>query len=283
MESRSVKQLLLEGKGKEQVKEADDVKLNVAEDTDKVKIKGEYHAGERRILENKFLEQDRVYEYEDNQYGLNIDGTTRSIVERAKGKSALYRVHSGLGDGIEKHYETVLVSIGPCHHGKTPLQAMEKHKIHYLRVLLDRVKQRSSSRYVDALKNGGEMQGLNCYQDTHRMDVDSFVEYMDRGGSAEAKIATEKRRVPAKIRTVERCRRRAQTSGIAIEASRVIGVPIAAAPSRRSPITGEAPDATLHLRSCLLRRSGRRSHWKLSSATDRDSSAQPQWRKIRHR
>nr|GMN22941.1 hypothetical protein TIFTF001_050238 [Ficus carica]GMN22977.1 hypothetical protein TIFTF001_050244 [Ficus carica] len=82
----------------------------------------------------------------------------------------------------------------------------------------------------------------------------------DGGGGAEAKIATEERQDAAKIRTVERCRRRAQTSGIAMETSREIGAPIAAAPSRRSLITDEARNATLQLRSCLRKRSGRRSH-----------------------
>ncbi|GMN35065.1 hypothetical protein TIFTF001_005068 [Ficus carica] len=44
------------------------------------------------------------------------------------------------------------------------------------------------------------------------------------------------------IRMVERCRRHAQTSGMAIgasEASRVIGAPIVASPSRRSRIAGD--------------------------------------------
>ncbi|GMN18718.1 hypothetical protein TIFTF001_048524 [Ficus carica] len=68
-----------------------------------------------------------------------------------------------------------------------------------------------------------------------------------------------------------------------MDTSREIGAPIAAAPSRRSLITDEARNATLQLRSCLRKRSGRRSHRRLSSTTDRDSSGHPQWRKIRHR
>ncbi|GMN64750.1 hypothetical protein TIFTF001_033836 [Ficus carica] len=63
MESRSVKQLLPEGKGKERVKEADDVKLDVAEDTDKVEKEGEHDAGARMNTGCRSPEHDRVYEY----------------------------------------------------------------------------------------------------------------------------------------------------------------------------------------------------------------------------
>ncbi|GMN65213.1 hypothetical protein TIFTF001_034278 [Ficus carica] len=184
MESRSVKQLLPEaGKGEEQVKEADDVKLDVVVDiesehlflsslTDKVEMDGEQDAGAKMNTGYRSLEHDRVYEY------------ARSIVERANGKCALYRVHSGLRDVSAKQYEPVLVSIGPYHHGKIPLRDMERHKIHYLRVLLDRVKERSIASYVDALKNGGgEIQAFHCYRDTHQMEpADSFGECMVRDG-----------------------------------------------------------------------------------------------------
>ncbi|GMN64767.1 hypothetical protein TIFTF001_033823 [Ficus carica] len=56
---------------------------------------------------------------------------------------------------------------------------MEKFKIHYLQVLLDRVKETSIARYIEALKNEkGEPQALHCYIDAFRMDVDSFAECM---------------------------------------------------------------------------------------------------------
>ncbi|GMN64760.1 hypothetical protein TIFTF001_033822 [Ficus carica] len=53
---------------------------------------------------------------------------------------------------------------------------MEKFKVHYTEVLLHRVKEKSSDRYEDTLKDErGELRALDCYRDTHTMKTDSLA------------------------------------------------------------------------------------------------------------
>lgn len=60
---------------------------------------------------------------------------------------------------------------------------MEKYKIDYKEALLHRVKENSIDTYKTALEDvRGELQALDCYVDTFRMDVDSFKECMLRDG-----------------------------------------------------------------------------------------------------
>jgi len=53
-------------------------------------------------------------------------------------KCSIFRVPDRLRKHNEKAFEPELVSIGPFHHGKEKLQAMEKIKLWYLHCLLDR-------------------------------------------------------------------------------------------------------------------------------------------------
>jgi len=52
-------------------------------------------------------------------------------------KSSIFRVPDRLRRHNEKAFEPELVSIGPFHHGKEKLQAMEKIKLWYLHCLLN--------------------------------------------------------------------------------------------------------------------------------------------------
>ncbi|GMN64748.1 hypothetical protein TIFTF001_033821 [Ficus carica] len=122
-------------------------------------------------IEEERREQELIFNY------------ARSLVENVKEKCSIYKVHSGLRKGSAKHYEPVLVSIGPYHYGKRPVQDMEKHKIDYKEVLLHRVKENSIDTYKKALEDErGKPRALDCYADTFRMDVDSFKECMLRDG-----------------------------------------------------------------------------------------------------
>ena len=85
---------------------------------------------------------------------INVDVTARSLVERANDNCFIHKVHSGLrGDESAKHYEPVLLSIGPYHHGKPPLKDMEKHKIYYWPAHLDLKELENNATYIEALKN----------------------------------------------------------------------------------------------------------------------------------
>ncbi|ESR59112.1 hypothetical protein CICLE_v10017831mg [Citrus x clementina] len=67
-----------------------------------------------------------------------------------------------------------MVSIGPFHHGKEELKAMEEHKQRYLKCFLQRTKV-SMARFLAFIKER-EAELLSCYAETiHNLQSDDFV------------------------------------------------------------------------------------------------------------
>ncbi|KAL7169276.1 hypothetical protein ACSBR2_034341 [Camellia fascicularis] len=81
--------------------------------------------------------------------------TTINIEERkplSYEAPCIFRVHAGLRHANEKAYTSVLVFIGPYHHGQPKLLTMEKHEERYLESLLQRNNNQSVEPYLDCMK-----------------------------------------------------------------------------------------------------------------------------------
>jgi hypothetical protein len=83
---------------------------------------------------------------QSHEVSLDINEIANSLTERLKIKKAfsaaccIYRVPERLRELNEKAYTPRVVSIGPLHHGKENLKAMEDHKIMYLQPFLEQSK-----------------------------------------------------------------------------------------------------------------------------------------------
>lgn len=85
----------------------------------------------------------------------------------------IYKVPERLRRVSEKAYTPQVVSIGPLHHGKVGLKAMEVHKKRYLQDFISRSKG-SLEEYVVNMKNQ-EAKLRNCYAETIQFGSDEFV------------------------------------------------------------------------------------------------------------
>ncbi|KAH9740791.1 transmembrane protein [Citrus sinensis] len=98
--------------------------------------------------------------HEHEGYGVSIDmekladslsGELESLHPLAR-ECSIYRVPEATRCSHPSHFTPRMVSIGPFHHGKEELKAMEEHKKRYLKCFLQRTKP-SQSRAVFALKD----------------------------------------------------------------------------------------------------------------------------------
>ncbi|KAJ4972673.1 hypothetical protein NE237_005847 [Protea cynaroides] len=93
----------------------------------------------------------------------------------------IYRVHQRIRQFNKDAYTPDMVSIGPYHrpdHPNTNLEAMEKHKLKYLRAVLDRTKKTTSlEKYVEALEKL-EPKARKCYSETIKLDKKQFIEML---------------------------------------------------------------------------------------------------------
>ncbi|CAK9176296.1 unnamed protein product [Ilex paraguariensis] len=89
-------------------------------------------------------------------------------------KRCIYRVPPKLRKINEVAYTPLIVSIGPLHHGKVGLQAMEKQKRRYLQNFL----RRTQKGLLDFVKKANEEEEeiRNCYAETIEFTSDEFVE-----------------------------------------------------------------------------------------------------------
>ncbi|CAL8105027.1 unnamed protein product [Prunus armeniaca] len=85
----------------------------------------------------------------------------------------IYRVPERLRRGNENAYTPRVVSIGPLHHGKEHLKAMEEHKKRYLAYFLHRT-QVSLNNYINKIKDQ-EARLRSYYADFIEFDSDEFV------------------------------------------------------------------------------------------------------------
>ncbi|KAB2619142.1 hypothetical protein D8674_015011 [Pyrus ussuriensis x Pyrus communis] len=87
----------------------------------------------------------------------------------------VYRVPKRLRRVNEKAYTPQVVSIGPLHHGKEHLKAMEEHKKRYLRHFLNRTRERVS--FSDYIQMIGDKEGRlrGSYAEPIEFGSDQFV------------------------------------------------------------------------------------------------------------
>jgi len=89
------------------------------------------------------------------------------------GTWCIYKVPERLRELNEKAYTPRVVSIGPIHHGKEKLKAMEDHKIMYLQEFLARTKV-SDKFFIEFLKVN-ETRLRNCYAETNGFSSERFI------------------------------------------------------------------------------------------------------------
>ncbi|XP_028962906.2 UPF0481 protein At3g47200-like [Malus sylvestris] len=85
----------------------------------------------------------------------------------------IYRVPERLRRVSEKAYTPQVVSIGPLHHGKEGLQAMEEHKKRYLRDFIRRTRV-GLEDYIKIIRDQ-EGKIRSCYAETIEFSSDDFV------------------------------------------------------------------------------------------------------------
>ncbi|KAG8658474.1 UPF0481 protein At3g47200 [Manihot esculenta] len=89
----------------------------------------------------------------------------------------IFKVPKQLRIVNEEAYEPQLIAIGPYHHGKDHLLAMEDHKIRYLQSFLQRSAQKDVSRYVQTIRNLEE-KARKSYAEPLSFEHDEFIEMM---------------------------------------------------------------------------------------------------------
>ncbi|KAJ9182397.1 hypothetical protein P3X46_006398 [Hevea brasiliensis] len=89
----------------------------------------------------------------------------------------IFKVPSDLRSVNEKAYEPQMIAIGPYHHGKDHLIAMEEHKIRYLQSFLRGGDKNDVSRYVQLIR-GLEESARKCYAEPFCLPGDAFVEML---------------------------------------------------------------------------------------------------------
>ncbi|KAL5764968.1 hypothetical protein ACOSQ2_017562 [Xanthoceras sorbifolium] len=85
----------------------------------------------------------------------------------------IYRVPRDIRMANESFYTPKLVSIGPLHHGREELKAMEEHKVRYLEHFLQQT-QVSLEDFLIFIKNNEEKL-WNCYAETIALESRDFV------------------------------------------------------------------------------------------------------------
>ncbi|KAL5714330.1 hypothetical protein ACHQM5_016309 [Ranunculus cassubicifolius] len=110
----------------------------------------------------------------------SIKQKLNALSPSAVGKSCcIYRVHEKFRKINEYAYTPEIVSIGPFHHGKLGLLAMEDHKLRYMNVLLERTSKHEAKlkECVDSVSILEE-EARKCYSEPIAFDSEKFVEMM---------------------------------------------------------------------------------------------------------
>ncbi|TXG53584.1 hypothetical protein EZV62_018840 [Acer yangbiense] len=85
----------------------------------------------------------------------------------------IYRVPSKTRMLNQSFYTPKMVSIGPLHHGRKELKAMEEHKLRYLQQFLDRTRV-GMQTFLKFIKYN-EIKLRNCYAETIKFGSEAFV------------------------------------------------------------------------------------------------------------
>ncbi|XP_010520649.2 PREDICTED: UPF0481 protein At3g47200-like [Tarenaya hassleriana] len=96
-------------------------------------------------------------------------------------KCCIYRVPERLRRLNPEAYSPRVVSIGPLHHGKEELQAMEEHKLRYMQSFIYRTSL-SIEELVQVVRTWEE-KARDCYTETLELSSDDFVKMLIVDGS----------------------------------------------------------------------------------------------------
>ncbi|XP_058114834.1 UPF0481 protein At3g47200-like [Magnolia sinica] len=105
--------------------------------------------------------------------------TNRQILKESAGSisCSIYRVPHGFRKANEEAYTPQIVSVGPFHHGKQMLKAMEEHKYRYLHEVISRAGDNGLEIYLMAIKELEQL-ARECYSETINLNSTEFVEMM---------------------------------------------------------------------------------------------------------
>lgn len=123
-----------------------------------------------------------VGEEENSQLSLDINELEKSLtadmqkLHSFSDQCCIYRVPIRLRESNEKIFTPQVVNLGPLHHGKEELKAMEEHKILYLQEFL-KWSTASMEEVIKVVKER-ETRLRNCYAETIDLGKDDFVKMM---------------------------------------------------------------------------------------------------------
>ncbi|KAK9937744.1 hypothetical protein M0R45_014516 [Rubus argutus] len=112
---------------------------------------------------------------------VDIASSIRGKLRRAAPSLAttcIYRVPDRIKRLHEKEFVPSLVSIGPFHHGKKNLQAMEGVKLWYLNNLLVRLEPETRLEHIVEKITSMEEYCRDCYDEKFHVSSEAFVEMM---------------------------------------------------------------------------------------------------------
>ncbi|KAA8548469.1 hypothetical protein F0562_000153 [Nyssa sinensis] len=92
-------------------------------------------------------------------------------------KACIFKVHDLLREVNPKAYEPEILAIGPYHHGKKNLSAMQEHKLRYLKQLLQPKGKLSLKECITAVR-GLEVKAREFYANSINLKSNDFVKMM---------------------------------------------------------------------------------------------------------
>ncbi|KAA8548471.1 hypothetical protein F0562_000155 [Nyssa sinensis] len=113
---------------------------------------------------------------DESDFIFSVDWEIRSIPPNHS-EACIFKVHDRLREVNPKAYEPDILSIGPYHHCKDNLSAMQKHKVRYLQLLLQRRHESSVEKYIMAMRNLEE-KARRFYENSINLKSDDFVKMM---------------------------------------------------------------------------------------------------------
>ncbi|KAG6706457.1 hypothetical protein I3842_07G223000 [Carya illinoinensis] len=117
------------------------------------------------------------FDIENPCYSLaNSMKTKLDRLSRLSSECSIYRVPERLRRAKEKDYTPQVVSIGPLHHGRESLKAMEEHKMRYLKDFIER-SQETLESYIKVVEEK-VVRLRSCYAETIPFRCEKFVEIM---------------------------------------------------------------------------------------------------------
>ncbi|KAL2486509.1 Plant protein of unknown function (DUF247) [Abeliophyllum distichum] len=107
---------------------------------------------------------------------ISIDSLLNGL-SSAPSNPSIFRVGDHLRSINPEAYDPEIIAIGPFHRGKHHLQNMEKHKVRYLMLVLQRKEESTVEIYVTALRHL-EDRARKCYAEDIQLDEHEFVKML---------------------------------------------------------------------------------------------------------